>query len=76
MGDFDESGQTLAQARVRERFGVTVVAVSSPQGEVLVNPPAVTTIRLGDKLRIFGLRKQIAEFAAYVRAETTILVWK
>ena len=67
VGRFDEDGQTLAEARVRERFGVTVVAVSSASGEVLVNPPAATTIRSGDKLRVFGLPKQIAEFATYVR---------
>ena len=67
VGRFDEDGQTLAEARVRERFGVTVVAVSSASGEVLVNPPAATTIRSGNKLRIFGLPKQIAEFTAYVR---------
>ncbi len=67
VGDFIGDGQTLAEAHVRERFGVTVVAVSSVSGEVLVNPPAVTTIRSGDKLRIFGLPKQNADFAAYVR---------
>ncbi len=68
VGNFEEDGQTLAEARVRERFGVTVVAVSSPEGEVLVNPPAGTTIRSGDSLRVFGLPAQIAEFAAYVGA--------
>ena len=66
-GRFDQDGQTLAEAHVRERFGVTVVAVRSASGEVLVNPPAATSIRSGDKLRVFGLPKQIAEFAAYVQ---------
>jgi monovalent cation:H+ antiporter-2, CPA2 family len=66
VGDFANDGESLAEARVRERFGVTVVAVSSPHGDVLVNPPAGTTIKSGDKLRVFGLPNQIAEFQAYI----------
>lgn len=68
VGEFENAGQSLAEARVREQFGVTVVAVSNPDGEVLVNPPAATTIRSGDTLRIFGLPGQIDRFAEYVRA--------
>ncbi len=71
VGEFEGDGQTLAEARVRERFGVTVVSVSGPDREVLVNPPATTPIRRGNKLRIFGLPNQIEEFAAYVRGRTT-----
>jgi monovalent cation:H+ antiporter-2, CPA2 family len=65
-GDFENDGESLAEARVRERFGVTVVTVNGPHGDVLVNPPAGTTIKSGDKLRVFGLPKQIAEFQAYL----------
>lgn len=68
VGEFENAGQSLAEARVREQFGVTVVAVSNPDGEVLVNPPAATTIRSGDTLRIFGLPGQVDRFAEYVRA--------
>lgn len=71
VGRFCDEGQTLAQARVRERFGVTVVVVTTPTGDTLVNPPAATTIRSGDRLRVFGLAKQIADFAAYVCADNT-----
>ncbi|MBZ5688074.1 MAG: cation:proton antiporter [Acidobacteriia bacterium] len=66
VGDFLGDGETLGEAHVRERFGVTVVDVVTPSGEVVVNPPATTSLRSGDKLRVFGLPKQIAEFAAYV----------
>ena len=68
MGDFEDDGQSLAEAHVRERFGVTIIAVNSPDGETLVNPPAATTIRSGDRLRVFGLPRQIAEFEIYVGA--------
>lgn len=70
VGDFEDDGQSLAEAHVRERFGLTIIAVNSPDGETLVNPPAATTIRSGDRLRVFGLPKQIAEFEIYVGART------
>jgi hypothetical protein len=66
VGDFRGDGETLGEAHVRERFGVTVVAVVTLSGDVVVNPPATTSIRAGQKLRVFGLSKRIAEFAAYV----------
>jgi CPA2 family monovalent cation:H+ antiporter-2 len=68
VGNFEDDGQSLAEAHVRERFGVTIIAVNSPDGETFVNPPAATTIRSGDRLRVFGLPKQIAEFEIYVGA--------
>lgn len=56
---FPFANQSLRQSRVRERFGVTVVAVVRPSGEVLVNPQPDTLIASGDKIRIFGLREQV-----------------
>jgi hypothetical protein len=70
IGDFTGDGETLGEAHVRERFGVTVVAVVPLSGDVVVNPPATTSLRSGDKLRVFGLPKQIAEFAIYVGGGT------
>lgn len=55
--------QSLREARIRERFGVTVVAVRKNSGELLVNPPADTVIHAGDNIRVFGLREQIENFA-------------
>jgi CPA2 family monovalent cation:H+ antiporter-2 len=57
---------SLQEASVRERFGVTVLAITRDSGEVILNPPAETRIRLGDKLRVFGLRKQIEEFSEHL----------
>jgi CPA2 family monovalent cation:H+ antiporter-2 len=58
------AGQDLRQARIRERFGVTVVSISRESGKVLVNPPADTSLFQGDTLRVFGLPQQIDLLAA------------
>jgi len=52
-------GQSLGEARMRERFGVTVVAVTRVTGEEVADPTAETVLRRGDRLRLFGLPRQI-----------------
>jgi CPA2 family monovalent cation:H+ antiporter-2 len=54
--------QSLGEARVRERFGVTVVSVERPGGDAVLNPSADTHLRSGDRLRVFGLPEQVAAF--------------
>jgi len=54
--------QTLGEGRVRERLGVTVVAITRPGGAVVLNPTAETVLRSGDRARVFGLPEQIAAF--------------
>jgi len=56
--------QSLSEARVRERLGVTVVSVTRAGGDVIVNPPAATIVRTGDRVRVFGLPEQIEAFRA------------
>src|SRR2546426_182002 len=51
--------QSLREAHVRERFGVTVVAVARANGETVLHPTADTVLRAGDRLRLFGLSQQI-----------------
>jgi CPA2 family monovalent cation:H+ antiporter-2 len=53
---------SLGEARVRERFGVTVVSVERPDGEAVLNPSAATRLRPGDRLRVFGLPEQVDAF--------------
>jgi CPA2 family monovalent cation:H+ antiporter-2 len=53
---------SLGEARVRERFGVTVVSVERPDGLAVVNPSAATRLRPGDRLRVFGRPEQIEAF--------------
>jgi monovalent cation:H+ antiporter-2, CPA2 family len=52
-------GQSLGEARIRERFGVNVVAVRRESGEELADPTAETVLRAGDRLRLFGLPRQL-----------------
>jgi CPA2 family monovalent cation:H+ antiporter-2 len=52
-------GVTLRDTHIRERFGVTVVATTRLDGSLVVNPPANTILRAGDRLRVFGLPAQI-----------------
>jgi CPA2 family monovalent cation:H+ antiporter-2 len=54
--------QSLREARIRERFGVTVVGISR-RGETVLNPPPDAILRAGDRLRVFGLREQLEGFA-------------
>ena len=55
--------QSLREARIRERFGVTVVAVIRADA-VVFNPTPETILRTGDVVRVFGLTPQITAFAA------------
>jgi CPA2 family monovalent cation:H+ antiporter-2 len=56
--------QSLREARVRERFGVTIVAITRAGGNLLLNPSADTIMRPGDRIRLFGLPDQIDAFLA------------
>ena len=60
--------QSLREARIRERFGVTVVSIDRAGGAV-VNPPPETIVRAGDTLRVFGLPDQVEAFIAATRGK-------
>jgi len=60
--------QSLREARIRERFGVTVVVLTRATGEVVLHPSAETVLRPGDRALVFGLPEQIARL---VRELTT-----
>jgi CPA2 family monovalent cation:H+ antiporter-2 len=56
--------QSLREARIRERFGVTVLAITRADGETVLHPSADTILRPGDRAQIFGLPEQITAFLA------------
>jgi CPA2 family monovalent cation:H+ antiporter-2 len=51
--------RTLRDARVRERFGVSVMAIQRADGTLVLHPSADTLLRRGDRVRLFGLPEQI-----------------
>jgi len=57
--------RTLRDARVRERFGVSVVAVTRAEGTSVLHPSADTVLRRGDRLGIFGLPEQLDALLAH-----------
>jgi CPA2 family monovalent cation:H+ antiporter-2 len=70
IGAGELADQTLREARIRERFGVTVLAIerTNPR-EVVLNPPPETHLRSGDRVRLFGLPEQIAAFRGAATGE-------
>jgi CPA2 family monovalent cation:H+ antiporter-2 len=64
IADGPIADQSLREAAIRERFGVTIVAIARG-GSAILNPPPETRLRRGDVVRVFGLPEQIA---AFVRA--------
>mgnify|MGYP002338709666 CR=1 FL=1 len=59
------AGQTLADARVRERTGVSVAAIERA-GSVVPSPQADTVIEVGDTLVVIGSQEDLHEFDALV----------
>jgi len=62
------AGLSLAQAAVRERFGVVVLTVARAGGEFVSHPSGGTLLHPGDRVRVFGLRAQLDAFAASAAA--------
>jgi CPA2 family monovalent cation:H+ antiporter-2 len=58
--------RSLREAAIRERFGVTIVAIARG-GRVVLNPPPDTRLHDGDAVRVFGLPEQVASFAGAAR---------
>jgi len=56
------AGQSLRGARIRERFGVTVLAITRSDGTTVMHPSPESVLRSGDRVRVFGRREQIAAF--------------
>jgi CPA2 family monovalent cation:H+ antiporter-2 len=68
VGTGEIADQSLAEARVRERFGVTVLTMTrADSAELILNPPAETILRPGDRVRVFGLPEQIRAFAEHAQ---------
>jgi CPA2 family monovalent cation:H+ antiporter-2 len=61
------SGKTLAELRLREQVGVTVLAIQRA-GETLTNPWGGTSLQAGDLIITLGKPRQFAEAAPLFRS--------
>ena len=62
--------RSLRDSRIRERFGVTVVAITRADGSTIVHPPPDAVVHAGDRVLIFGHEDHIATFEGGAKAET------
>ena len=62
IGSGELADQSLGEASVRERFGVTVVSITRVDGSVVIDPGAETILRSGDRVRAFGLPSHLDAF--------------
>jgi len=62
-------GQSLRQAQIRERCGVTVLGKRHAEGGFLTNPSADMTLDEGDVLIVVGTAEQLAELRRLTGAE-------
>lgn len=65
----DLVGQTLADARVRERTGVSIVAIER-DGTVVPAPGPDTVIESGDTLVVIGSEEDVRSFESMVSGES------
>jgi len=61
--------QSLRDSRIRERFGVTVVALTRADGTMILHPSADVMIHPGDRVLVFGLGEKISAFEGEAGAE-------
>lgn len=68
--DAELAGETLADARVRERVGASVVAIQ--RGDtVLSSPDPDTVIEAGDTLVVIGSQENLHRFESLVSADSS-----
>lgn len=58
------AGKTIAEAEVRKRFGIIVVAIKRSDGKMVYNPAASETIQGGDTLVAIGTKDSLASVEA------------
>lgn len=61
------AGQKLSETRLTRDFGIIVVGILSPSGEILTAPTGEVTIAVGSKLIAIGKQKQIEDATALLK---------
>jgi voltage-gated potassium channel len=62
------ASNTLEQSRMRQTFGVIVLAVIKPDGKMKFNPAGDTLIQAGDVLIAMGERSRLTEMEETLEA--------
>lgn len=62
------AGQTLAEARVRQRTGVSIVAIQR-EGTVMPSPEPETVVESGDTLVVIGSQEDVRAFRSLVSGD-------
>ncbi len=62
--DSELTGQTVGEADLRRRAGVTLIAIVRASGEVDLDISSSTRINMGDQLIVMGMRDSIRRFEA------------
>jgi Trk K+ transport system NAD-binding subunit len=68
VGPSDLADRSLLDAAIRERYGVTVLTIARASGERVPHPSAQTMLRVGDRIRVFGLAASIDTLARALAA--------
>jgi voltage-gated potassium channel len=55
-------GQTIVEARLRERFGILLVALRRTGGGVIFDPPETSRVAAEDTLVVMGRRPDLDRF--------------
>ncbi|NPA33176.1 MAG: TrkA family potassium uptake protein [Aquificae bacterium] len=59
----DFEGKTLRELDLRRRYGITVIAVKKPDGNVVVNPSGDYLVERGDVLLVLGSEESVLKLA-------------
>jgi len=61
------AGATLKDSKLRQEFGIIIVAIKKSSGEMVFNPPGDATIQAGDILIVLGHRQQLDQLEKLAR---------
>ena len=62
--------QSLRDSQIRERFGVTVVALTRADGTMILHPSADVVLHAGDRVLVFGLGDKLSAFETAASVES------
>ncbi|GIX07094.1 MAG: potassium channel protein [Candidatus Poribacteria bacterium] len=65
------TGKTLGELRIRSQVGVNVLAIRSPDGQLITSPGPETPLLGGSRVIVLGTRDQLKRFSGFVGVART-----